>query len=362
MALALLLLLLPLLLAATRATQQVTNVAHSEDHLRPRQPGTALGAALLLTKTSQEIPAKPQHNVGGGERGLLSLLLSAGAVKPSNRLCGNCLCGRPNRPASRLSGGVPLSPSEMPWLALVYAGEDNVTTGSLINNRYVLTAAAPVQGYTAQDVKVSLGAENVCTGDVSTVNASVSEVLVHPQYDPDSMASDLALLRLTTPVVFSSRISPVCLPPTDRATYLGQVSTAASWSAEEATSANATAVNGTAGNATAAAAAGSACRARKLPLPVLQQRDCFLSNVSARLVTEDKGCAGTPGTAALLCPGDAGGPLLFRTLQGVYQQIGVLASANECGENIYGPSLYTRVAPYLRWIFANTRDACLCSA
>lgn len=54
-------------------------------------------------------------------------------------------CGVPNRDA-KLIGGEYLRSYEFPWLALIHIKNQTVV-GSLINNRYILTAATPLIGY-----------------------------------------------------------------------------------------------------------------------------------------------------------------------------------------------------------------------
>lgn len=65
---------------------------------------------------------------------------------------------------------------------------------------------------TAPDIKVSLGEYDRCTFDVSSVNVSVESITVHPEFNPETDTYDLALIRLSRPIKFEKRISPICLP------------------------------------------------------------------------------------------------------------------------------------------------------
>lgn len=56
----------------------------------------------------------------------------------------NLECGVPNRNA-RLIGGEYLRSYEFPWLTLIYAKNETIV-GSLISDRYILTAATPLIG------------------------------------------------------------------------------------------------------------------------------------------------------------------------------------------------------------------------
>lgn len=65
---------------------------------------------------------------------------------------------------------------------------------------------------TAHEIKVSLGEYDRCTLDISSVNNSVESVILHPEFNPESNTHDLALIRLSRPIKFEKRISPICLP------------------------------------------------------------------------------------------------------------------------------------------------------
>ena len=41
------------------------------------------------------------------------------------------------------------------------------------------------------------------------------EIIVHKDYDPATMINDVALIKVTEPVMLSEKIMPVCLPPQD---------------------------------------------------------------------------------------------------------------------------------------------------
>ena len=43
------------------------------------------------------------------------------------------------------------------------------------------------------------------------VRVGVSEIIVYPEYDPDTAEADIAMLRLAEPVEFTENVRPACL-------------------------------------------------------------------------------------------------------------------------------------------------------
>lgn len=122
-----------------------------------------------------------------------------------------CKCGIPNR-RQRLLGGTDLKPYEFPWLGQIMVQDSPPIETTLINDRYVITAASAVYGYSPYKMKVVLGLYDNCYSDVTSETFSVSNLIIHPEFQYVSRQNDIALLRLSTIVVFEKRIAPVCLP------------------------------------------------------------------------------------------------------------------------------------------------------
>lgn len=102
-------------------------------------------------------------------------------------------------------------------------------SGSLINNRYVVTASHCVNGKdlppTWKLISVRLGEWDLTTAeDCDSYDATdcaplpldvpVEEIIGHEEYDAQSknQANDIALLRLAHAVQFNAFIEPICLP------------------------------------------------------------------------------------------------------------------------------------------------------
>ncbi|XP_023310641.1 vitamin K-dependent protein C-like [Anoplophora glabripennis] len=250
-------------------------------------------------------------------------------------------CGIPNREA-RLLGGEYLRGHELPWAGLIQVKDGRSMPATLINDRFVVTSATNVLGLTPLDIKVTIGQFDRCFPDVSSTNMSVEKIVVHPDFSPADRAHDIALLKFSTPVKIERRVSPICLA-TPNTKYLGQVATVSAWFETE----------------TEQGPASASCRPRKLGLPVLGKTECINSLEDPQIVSNDKGCIGVVGLPSPICRVDSGGPVMFRTRQGVYELVGVLTDRNECNLKP-GVALYTYINDHLPWITQNTKDACYC--
>ena len=145
-------------------------------------------------------------------------------------------------------------------------------------------------------------------------------MILYPEYNRESHAHNLALIKLSQSVKFERRISPICLPNPGKyiinndlidikfnssyivhlslrtlllkcilyisgSTYLGQVGTLVGWtlSTEEDTNNNRT------------------CRPRKLGLPILGREECIRSGINSTNFHDDSGCIGVLGGSSIVC-------------------------------------------------------------
>ncbi|XP_011302141.1 uncharacterized protein [Fopius arisanus] len=267
-------------------------------------------------------------------RGVLDLLFGR------FRTCGGCVCGRSNRAGARFLGGEDTAAHEFPWLADVHVKSNTRVSGVLINDRFVLTAASQLIATTSPEVKISLGGYDRCHLDVSSMNISVDSIILYPEFTPKTNAHDLALIRLSRPIKFEKRVSPVCLP-NPGSTYLGQVGTLLGWTRAEQSS--------------------KSCLPRKLGLPVLGASECLKSGVQPGDYQDDSGCIGVIGGKSILCQDDVGTAVMYRSYAGIYDLIGILSDKNVCDDESTHAGIYTRIGPHLDWILQMTKDACYCT-
>ncbi|GAB0093132.1 vitamin K-dependent protein C-like [Sergentomyia squamirostris] len=257
----------------------------------------------------------------------------------------SCKCGLPNR-TGRVIGGSYLTPHEFPWLAFIMPtgiSMGSYQTGTLINDRYIITSGSRLFGHTPYEFKVALGYHLMCQNEFTSTIYSVQDIIFHPAFYKDQSLNNVALLKLSVPVVYSIHIAPICLP-TPGSTYNGKVGTIASWysapmstpnpsvstssnpqpPAEQNVQTNSTIVG------TPRTAAWGDCLPRKIGLPIHTGPEC------RTFADHNEGCIGIKGSMNYhLCHEDAGSGIYVQTLQGYFELVGILSDKQWCpGESI----------------------------
>lgn len=302
-------------------------------------PGTTAAPPVITTSAPAVDNTKPlekENRIGG--------LLP----DPSKNECGISI-------GMRIYGGEDADIDEFPWLAMLqyenHRGERKFSCGgSLINNRYVLTAAHCVVGEVEKKegnlVSVRLGEydttteidcimlddEQICADP--PIDAPVEQKIPHPEYSETSMQNDIALLRLNQDIPRTDFIQPICLPTANfKSSSAGDV-------------------NFVTGFGRTLKGSRSAIK-QKLGIKVYDQERCRAKFATKKAeITPKQLCAGGD-FAKDSCHGDSGGPLM--KLQKVWNLEGVVSYGNRCGLEDW-PGVYTRVQAYMNWIRDNIRS------
>jgi len=252
-------------------------------------------------------------------------------------------CGVANR-RSRLVGGEDTEVDEYPWQAAVVKKDsptDFVVSGSLINDRFVLTNAynMDVANVNAADILVILGAHKLSEQRARTQHA-VDKIMPHAGYNYDDWwkSTDVELLRLASPV----STMPVCLPIAGRL-YVDTAAIVAGWGSAEREGVLADQLEELA----VTVWPNNACK-QKIEVLGEQLTDDWESGVVLR---DDLLCA-TGGDDKGICDDDGGNPLI--TLDDDHYTIIGISFAENCGKSFgnLSPSfdIYTRVTDMLPWI------------
>uniref|UniRef100_A0A182M2X9 Peptidase S1 domain-containing protein n=1 Tax=Anopheles culicifacies TaxID=139723 RepID=A0A182M2X9_9DIPT len=152
----------------------------------------------------------------------------------------NCsmVCGLPQQTASlRIVGGADVTPyNKYPWIALLQYYGQNVGTGTLINDRVVITSGTIIANMIIfNQIKVLFGVLDPTT----TVKHPPSKIFsvirtkLHPQYSAgDQFNYNIGLLQLANPVQITDNFMPICMPTTV-STFSDTDAILAGWGARE---------------------------------------------------------------------------------------------------------------------------------
>jgi len=195
----------------------------------------------------------------------------------------------------------------------------------LLSSDTVLTAAHCRQATSA--FKVVVGEHDVSSSD-GEQRISPSQWINHPSYSASAFDNDFAIIKLASPVTFSDRVSPICLPSASTE-YDSKVATVTGWG-------------------TLASGGSQPNILQKVDVNTMTNAQCSASDTaySASDITANMICARDTGKDS--CQGDSGGPMV--TNEGSYYSIiGVVSWGFGCAQ-ANAPGVYARVTSQLGWI------------
>ncbi|CAL4072470.1 unnamed protein product, partial [Meganyctiphanes norvegica] len=244
---------------------------------------------------------------------------------------------------SRIVGGSETDVNEYPWqVALVNKGDTFVFCGgTLINDRYVLTAAHCTDGRKYRNTQVLLGNHLQNKKDTAEKRVNVKWIIDHPNYNTRNMDKDFALLELDEVLdlaALAPEIVPACLPEaiTAEDKYNDVDAVVSGWGALRS--------NGKSPNALQEVVV------RTMTI------DACNNKYGRGEIQPSMLCAANPGKDS--CQGDSGGPLVTDE-GGYFSVIGVVSWGYGCADKKY-PGVYARVTSELSWIKSNSKTGGTC--
>jgi len=246
----------------------------------------------------------------------------------------DCKCGV-STTNSRIVGGTEANKNELPWqVQLVRSDGSHWCGGSLLSSRTVLTAAHCKQPGLAAVV----GEHDISTSD-GEQRINIAQWIDHPSYAALSFDNDFAIITLETPVTFSEKVYPICLPASSPATYEDKDSIVSGW------------------GSISSGGPGSNIL-KKAGVKTMSNTACTTgTQYSAEEITSNMICAAETGNDS--CQGDSGGPLVIKKSGTSYfEQAGVVSWGRGCAA-ANAPGVYSRVTAKLSWIQGKiTGDTC----
>ena len=247
----------------------------------------------------------------------------------------------------QIIGGTEADPGEYPWqVALVDGSSTNLYLGqfcggSLIDPEWVLTAAHCI---TESNGSVSLpsyvdivaGIWNLESPDPGYQRRNVTQIIRHPSYNANTFDSDVALLKLETPVTIggsgSTKTAVIPLVPSSIGSLAGSYTWISGWGYTESS------VYPT--------------QLREVQLPIMPASTCNNYRHWGGQITGNMLCAGyDPGGAQSACYGDSGGPaVVWNSSTGQWNLAGVVSFGPLGCAVPYAPSVFARVSQFGSWV------------
>lgn len=242
-----------------------------------------------------------------------------------------------------------------PWLVSVKVGDSNgyytSCGGSLINDRYILTAGECFTGVKPEPSRViaMLGAKTNSerwNGGEGVQKLEIESIKLHNKLDGKVIGrsgedNNLALLKLREPVKFSGSWSPICLPNFEKYSNLSVLG----WGHKSPRSSK------------------GLQEIQVNHVPYVIHVDCMDESICVKklpnwFVPEKQICA---GTSVGICQ-EEGSPLFTQENGHAYQAGVVKFQIGRCQLGDETPDISERVSSHLKWIEENTKDAAWCSA
>lgn len=233
---------------------------------------------------------------------------------------------------TRIVGGEDAPQGAWPWQASLRSSGSHFCGGSLINNQWVLTAAHCFPSTSTAGFTASLGRQTQEGTNNNEVSRTLSEIILHPQYDSTTNDNDIALLRLSSTVDFTNFIRPVCLAATGSDFPGGTSTWVTGW-----------------GTIASGVPLPSPQTLQEVNVPVINNTNCDNSYSSQGIsITSNMICAGLENGGRDSCQGDSGGPMVSKN-DTIWVQAGVVSFGIGCALAEF-PGVYTRVSQYQDWI------------
>uniref|UniRef100_G1PSR3 Plasma kallikrein n=1 Tax=Myotis lucifugus TaxID=59463 RepID=G1PSR3_MYOLU len=243
------------------------------------------------------------------------------------------------KPSGRIVGGTNSSWGEWPWqvsLHVKLAAQSHVCGGSIIGDRWVLTAAHCFDGLNFVDIwRIYGGILDLTEITKETPFSQIKEIIVHHNYSISENTNDIALIKLAAPLNYTEFQKPICLPAKHDTNTIYTNCWITGWGY--------TKERGEVQNIL-----------QKANIPLVTNEECQ-KRYRDYEITKKMICAGYKEGGKDACKGDSGGPLVCKH-HGMWHLVGITSWGEGCGRKEQ-PGVYTKVAEYVDWILEKTRGS-----
>ncbi|XP_014609946.1 PREDICTED: coagulation factor VII isoform X1 [Polistes canadensis] len=231
---------------------------------------------------------------------------------------------------TRIIGGRPTVPGAWPWqVAVLNRFHEAFCGGTLVSPKWVLTAAHCIR----KRLYVRIGEHDLTVKEGTELELRVDSVVIHPEYDADTVDNDVAMLRLPVNLTPSPSRGIACLPAPKQLLPTNQLCTILGWGKSRVTDDFGTDI------------------LHEVKIPIVSSEICRKVYVDYR-ITDNMFCAGYRRGKMDSCAGDSGGPLLCRDPRRPdhgWTIFGITSFGEGCGKRgKFG--IYAKLPNYVKWI------------
>uniref|UniRef100_A0ABD2XUF6 chymotrypsin n=1 Tax=Trichogramma kaykai TaxID=54128 RepID=A0ABD2XUF6_9HYME len=220
---------------------------------------------------------------------------------------------------SRVIGGQDAPDGKYPYQVSLRRGTFHSCGGSIINKRWVLTAAHCVQGVDHKALNIVAGTNLIEGGQEQTYKSQY--IVYHDGFDMWELQNDVALIRVSKDIVFNDKVQPIKLSTKSEKDEKSVDVVLTGWGS--------TFIGGSAPN-----------NLQEVNLKVIDNKRC--AKEMGFNITKSHICTLTKSGEGA-CHGDSGGPLVA---DGV--QVGIVSFGRPCA--VGKPDVFTRVGTFHDWI------------
>ncbi|XP_055386113.1 trypsin-1 [Condylostylus longicornis] len=226
----------------------------------------------------------------------------------------------------RIVGGYKINITDAPYQISLQTSYGHICGGSIISEKWILTAAHCTSGQLADRMKIRLGTSTYASGGNVI---KVKKIVQHEKFNISTVDYDYSLLELESNIEFDENKRPIKLPDSKELVLDGDICRVSGWgnTQNEVEKRN---------------------WLREAEVPVFNQELCFEKYKDYGGVTERMLCAGYIEGGKDACQGDSGGPLNHNNVL-----VGVVSWGYGCAKPDY-PGVYSRVSYVREWIKEKT--------